>query len=91
MNQYAAIARAHYRTHLPNRLARIEEPEEFFSQAGETIAQQVDQEATDLAGDDPAEETYPEKVARLNTARMMAEDTVLHESLYDLKDLPNAR
>ena len=81
MNPYGAQARQHWQTHLPDRFAQIQDSETFFTDLGEQIEQQIQQEATALAGPDPADETYLDKVGRLNTARATAESKVLREML----------
>ena len=81
MNPYGAQARKHWQTHLPERFAQIEDPETFFTDLGEEIEQQIEQLAATLAGPDPAEETYLDKVGRLNMARLNAESQVVREML----------
>ncbi len=81
MNQYGAQARRHWQTHLPNRYRQIPDPETYFTNLGEEIAQQIQDVARTMAGPDPANETYLDKVGRLNMARLSAEDQVLREML----------
>ena len=81
MNQYGAQAQRHWRTHLPARYRALTDPEAFFGEMGEQIAEQVQQVAKDLAGPDPAGESYLDKVGRLNMARLTAEAQVLRETL----------
>lgn len=83
MNQYAAQAMSHWRSHLPNRYRQIEDPDEFFTELGEQIAQQIEDLSSTLAGPDPEQETYLSKVGRLNNARLSAEGQVLREMLPD--------
>ncbi|WP_238323877.1 hypothetical protein [Salinispora pacifica] len=83
MNQYAAQAMSHWRSHLPNRYRQIEDPDEFFTELGEQIAQQIEELSRTLAGPDPEQETYLSKVGRLNNARLSAEGQVLREMLPD--------
>lgn len=81
MNQYAAQARRHWQTHLPQRYQQIQDPETFFTDLGDHIAQEIQVIADAIAGQDPDEETYLDKVGRLNMARLSAEDHVLREML----------
>ncbi|MEJ3743141.1 hypothetical protein WEI85_07630 [Actinomycetes bacterium KLBMP 9797] len=81
MNQYGAQARRHWQTHLPRRYAQIEDPETYFTDLGEQIAQQIQDKARAIAGPDPEQETYLDKVGRLNMARLTAESDVLRETL----------
>ncbi len=81
MNQYATLARSHWRLHLPTRYAQLNDPETYFSQLGDQAAEQIEALAEALAGPDPAEETYLQKVGRLTEARATAESTVLREMI----------
>jgi hypothetical protein len=81
MNQYAAMAEQHWRRWLPSRVAEMEDPASFFSDLGDAVAEQIEELTADLAGDDPAGETYLDKVGRLNMARLRAEEMVLAESV----------
>ena len=81
MNQYGSQAHRHWQTHLPNRYQQIEDPQTFFTDLGEQIAEQVQDKARAIAGPDPERETYLEKVGRLNMARQTAESDVLREVL----------
>ncbi|MFY1633707.1 hypothetical protein ACN27F_10575 [Solwaraspora sp. WMMB335] len=83
MNQYAAQARMHWQNHLPNRYRQIAKPDEFFTDMGEQIAQQIQELSMALAGPDPERETYLDKLGRLNNARLSAEGQVLREMLPD--------
>ncbi|NIL64879.1 hypothetical protein HCB39_28075 [Salinispora arenicola] len=74
---------SHWRSHLPNRYRQIEDPDEFFTELGEQIAQQIEDLSRTLAGPDPVQETYLRKVGRLNNARLSAEGQVLREMLPD--------
>lgn len=79
MNHHGAKALAHWNTFLPARLAQIPDPEAFFTLLGETAAAQIEQLAETLAALKPEAEGYLEEVARLETARKMAEAEVTRE------------
>lgn len=81
MNQYAALAERHWRRWLPSRVAAMDDPASFFSNLGEEVAEQIEDLTAELAGDDPAGETYMDKVGRLNMARLRAEEAVLRETV----------
>ncbi|MDG4784935.1 hypothetical protein O7626_03135 [Micromonospora sp. WMMD1102] len=83
MNQYAAQAQTHWKKYLPNRYQQIGNPDEFFTALGEQIAQQIEDLSRTLAGPDPEQETYLDKLGRLNNARLRAEGQVLREMLPD--------
>jgi len=91
MNPYGGRARRHWQEHLPSRYQQISDPEAFFSDLGEQIEQQVQQLAAALAGPDPLEENYLEKVGRLNMARLRAEEQVLREMLPEPENDPESR
>ena len=77
MNQYGAMARSHWERWLPQRDATITDPDSFFSALGLETARQIDDLATELAGDDQPGEGYLAKAGRLTAARSRAEEIVL--------------
>jgi hypothetical protein len=79
VNRYATLASNHWRQHLPSRYAQLRDPQAYFIQLGEQVEEQIEALAEALAGTDPAEETYLQKVGRLTEARATAESTVLRE------------
>jgi hypothetical protein len=79
MNQYAILARDHWRTHLPQRYRELSDPEAFFTRLGEQAMEEIDTLALALEGQDPVGETFLAKTQRLNAARAQAESTVLRE------------
>ena len=87
MNQYAILARNHWRTQLPTRYAALTDPEAFFRKLGEQAMEEIDNLAAALEGPDPAGETFLAKAQRLHVARAEAESTVLRELIL-LPDQP---
>jgi hypothetical protein len=81
MNQYAAMARSHWARWLPRRYATITDPDSFFSALGLETARQIDQLATELAGDDQPGEGYLAKAGRLTAARSQAEEIILPQQV----------
>ena len=81
MNQYGAQARRHWQEHLPDRYRQLDDPQSFFTDLGEQMAERVQELAAGLAGPDPVGEGYLDKVGRLNMARLTAEAQVLRETL----------
>lgn len=77
MNKYGLRIRDRWRTTAPTRYATIEDPENYFEELGEMVASQVEQLSASMAGPDPADETYLEKVARLTSATRLAEEQVM--------------
>src|SRR3954471_13621252 len=75
------MAMRHWQTTDPERFQAIPESEReaFFSQLGERAASEIHQLQDRLAGPDPPTQTYLEKVGRLHTARLQAEEIVLPE------------
>ena len=79
MNHYGVRAQEHWRTHLPRQLADIPDPEEFFTLLGETAESEIEHRAEALAQLKPPADGYLEEMARLQTARQMAEMEVMRE------------
>lgn len=78
-SRFGPQARAHWTRWRPRQLAQIPDPETFFAELGEQVEQQVDQMASDLAGQDVPGESYLAKVGRLRMARFDAEAQVLRD------------
>ena len=81
MNRYGAMARDHWRTWLPTRYAQISDPETYFQNLGQRVADQVAELSTTMSEDDPPGETYMDKVGRLTATRQRAEEIVLAEEV----------
>jgi hypothetical protein len=79
MNQYAILARNHWRTQLPTRYLALTDPEAFFGQLGEQAMEEIDNLASALEGPDQAEEPFLVKAQRLQAARAEAESIVVRE------------
>jgi hypothetical protein len=77
VNWYGATAMRHWARWLPRAYAGISDPQAFFTELGEEVAAQVEELADDLAGEDRPGEGYLVRVARLFTARMVAEEVIL--------------
>jgi hypothetical protein len=81
MNQYGAMARSHWARWLPQRYATITDPDSFFSALGLETARQIDELATELAGDDEPGEGYLAEAGRLTAARSQAEEIILPQQV----------
>jgi len=81
MNRYGAMARSHWERWLPQRYATITDPDSFFLALGLDTARQIDELATELAGDDPPGEGYLAKAGRLTAARSQAEEIILAQQI----------
>ena len=81
MNKYGRMAIRHWEKTDLDRFRRIpaSDREEFFTELGERAETEIQQLQDELAGPDPAGESYLEKVGRLNMARLQAEERVLAE------------
>ena len=81
MNKYGRMAIRHWEKTDPDRFQQIPESdrETFFTELGERAEMEIQQLQDQLAGPDPAGESYLEKVGRLNMARLQAEERVLAE------------
>ena len=80
VNRYGQMAQNHWRQWLPGRYAQITDPDSFFASLGEEAQTRIQDLMMDLAGDDPPGEGYLAKTARLNTARLEAENQVIRET-----------
>jgi hypothetical protein len=81
VNKYGAMARSHWARWLPQQYAAISDPDSFFSMIGQEAARQIDELATELAGDGEPEEDYLARAGRLTAARSQAEEIVLPQQI----------
>lgn len=79
MNKYGAMLRRQWEIADPRFVESLDDPTEHFSQMGERVQDEILELQPSLEGTDPAEETYLQKVGRLNAARAQAEEIVLAE------------
>lgn len=84
MNQYGQTVQATWERMQPSEVAEMLDPEAFFTRIGEEIASEIAQRWPALAGEDPPGETHQEKVRRLRTAQLEAEQQVMRERLEEL-------
>ena len=78
---FARRAETHWAKYLPTEYLLMEDREEFFRRFGETIQEEILTLAALKAGDGTPDESYLERAARLNTARVEATSEVLREML----------
>lgn len=81
MNQYGRRAQRYWQANLPHQYSQIEDPQTFFDRMGQAMATQIDALSDDLAGPDRPQESFLDKVGRLNRARDEAEMQVMRETL----------
>ena len=84
MNKYGSLAMQRVHAEALDRFRQIENPETVFEELGERIAAQTDQVAALLEAQNvPAGETYLERVGRLNSIRLQAEEAAMAEALEE--------
>ena len=81
MDRMAAIAEQHYKTHLPERYAALDDPETYFQMLSDEAEEQIEAMLPGLEGPDLPNETFLERVSRYNWARFLAESQVFREVL----------
>lgn len=77
MNRYGVMAMRYWARWLPGAYAGISDADAFFTELGEEVAWQVEELAERLAGEGRPGEGYLDRVARLFTARAVAEEIIL--------------
>lgn len=82
MNQYGMKAQRHWNQHAPSRVEALPNPTEFFTELGLLVESQVIELALRLAGTDSSRETYLQKIARLQSARVQAEEVVMAQLVW---------
>ena len=81
MNRYGVMARSHWARWLPQQYAAISDPDSFFSAIGQQATRQIDELATELAGDSRPGEGYLARAGRLAAARSQAEEIILPQQV----------
>ncbi|MFJ4761668.1 TnpV protein [Kocuria marina] len=76
MNTYGKTAQQNWMTLAPSAYQQIENPEQHFTMLGQDAMAQVQQLQTQIAGPDPMDEGYLQKVGRLQAAKNQAEEVV---------------
>ena len=81
MNTYGKRAQQAWQQLAPSAYAQIPDPNQHFSTLGHDAQNQITDLTTQLAGPDVPEETFDQKVGRLNSAKMRAEEIVAADLL----------
>lgn len=76
MNGYGRSAQRTWQQLAPTAYSQIEDPETYFAELGEQAADQVVDLTRQIQGPDLPNETYFQKVGRINAAKMQAEEIV---------------
>lgn len=87
MNGYGRSAQRTWQELAPMAYAEIEDPESYFAELGEQAADQVGDLTLQMQGPDLPNETYFQKVGRINAAKMQAEEIVRAELLTPDREL----
>jgi hypothetical protein len=82
MNHYGAMAQQHWQKVRAEEYALIEDPERFFSELGEQVAEMVQQRMDQLLETQPRAEGFVAELARQQTARGTAEDETLRTMVF---------
>lgn len=90
MNKYGLLAREHWSRHAPSRYAALEDPEQYFTELGETAAAQIEQMTVSLERSLPTDLEYLDRVAQLRAIQKQAEDAVLSELVYSVEPEPSS-
>lgn len=75
------LVRSDWERSRPDQLALLPDPDLYFQQVGQQMADEIETMADELAGQAPPGETYWQRVGRLNEATSRAREIVLRERL----------
>jgi hypothetical protein len=81
MNQYGRRAQRYWQQNLPRQYAQIPNPEAFFGELGQTLAQRIDELAEETESSAPSTQDYMGNLGRMNMVRQEAEMEVFREML----------
>ena len=82
MNTYGRQARQHMRRYLPERFATIPDPENYFRELGEQVAEQIRAVEQTLRSAASPGEAWIDTVGKAKMARMMATEQVMAEMVW---------
>jgi hypothetical protein len=88
MNRYGRRAQRYWQANLPSHYAQIPDQDTFFDRMGQTMANQIEDLAEQIAGPDQTGETYLDKLGRLNRAQTEAETQIMRETLPPPESTP---
>jgi hypothetical protein len=77
MNRYGRMALERMREFQPEVLAGIEDPDSYFSNLGEDLAQRIEELAERIAGPARPGESYLDRLGRLREARISAASDIM--------------
>lgn len=86
MNRYGRIAMTHWQRWRPEAYRQLPNPEDFFSTLGDSLMEEIIDLADALEEPDRPGESYLEKVGRLNMDKLMAEEKILGERVYAIRE-----
>jgi hypothetical protein len=81
MGPLATRAAQWYQQYLPQIYDKITDKATYFGQLGDRAQQEIQQVADALAGTDPPDETFSQKLGRLKAAEQAATELVMRETL----------
>lgn len=82
MNAYGLLAKAFWETYRPEATAELPDPDAFFTDLGEQIAQQITDTFQDLAGEATPGQDFMDRLGELNMGRLRAREAALQELVY---------
>lgn len=91
LHRYARLAEQHMQTYLPARYHQIDDPDTYFTQLGEQIAEAVHTLEITLAATEPAATDYLLRAGQLRAARVQAEEIVFSDLVYLPPENPDPR
>lgn len=82
MNQYGRLAQRQWKEFMPARSSMLDDPEAFFTQMGEDMAEEVSMLKDQLERNLPPTQDYLQRVSDLNRVKRQAEEIVLNEMIH---------
>ncbi|MDO5067447.1 MAG: hypothetical protein Q4D96_09235 [Propionibacteriaceae bacterium] len=86
MNKYGMMAMDHWQLHAPRQYEELTNPQEFFTQLGEELADEIIQIAEVQERRLPPDLGYIERVQQLTMIQRQAEEIVLSERLWSIHE-----
>lgn len=85
MNKYGLLAQEHWQRYAPNRYASLDNPQEYFTEMGEAISNEIEAISDHLQRQLPKNLEFMDRLGQMNMIRHQAEETVLGELVYSVE------
>ena len=85
MNKYGLLAQEHWQRYAPNRYESLDNPQEYFTEMGEAISNEIEVISDHLQRQLPKNLEFMDRLGQMNMIWYQAEEAVLGELVYSVE------